>query len=438
MQVLAKHAQVCHASGRALLQLVRVGTHGRGNRAQAGEHFVWRNHAFVGGIQDLLEYIAQVAELGLGQQDAHIGGRHVLFDQVAVADPGLEHRRRLGTVGLAQVGQLHGVADQCGILEHFLLGRVGLGIVCTADGRLAHVGRPHLLGDGGSQAVDLAAKGLHIASVHRVVQRGVGTRVIRQGTVLRFGGAVVLGAARGFQVQGVQGHARVAGFDLDLFGAKAGARQLVTPVNGAGIGDQHHIACAKLAPVDLVDGRHDTGVGIFVELAARHLGLLQVRDLGHEVGTVLHRVGVGVHLADVLQARHGLGAGTVGNQAELDLLAEVFLLDLPVHALDRLTGAIDVRVHRNGRVDDEHHGRTERLQLLVGSGLGRCRRCGCGTVGLADRRHIEDARAEAFLGHHFFAAEHGQQVEVFLQVDEVFGLFGQHAGRLGAVLELGA
>ena len=205
------------------------------------------------------------------------------------------------------------MANERSVFEHFLLGRILLGIQRAADCVFAHVGGLDLAGDGRCQGIHLAAKGIQITGIHRVVQRGVGTWVGRQRLVLSLGLAMVVEAGLGLQVQAVDGHSGVAGLDAHLLGAKTGLRQLIVTLDGTGIADQHHVACAELAPVDLVDGVHYSGIGIFVEAAAGDLGLFQIGDLGQKVGTVLHAVGVGVHLADVLQSWHRVGAGAEGN-----------------------------------------------------------------------------------------------------------------------------
>ncbi len=174
---------------------------------------------------------------------------------------------------------------------------------------------------------------------------------------------MVLGTCRRFQVQGVNGDARVAGFDPYLLGVQPGPGQLVIAIQSAGIGDQYHIARTEWAPVDLVDGLHDTGVGVFIEALARHFGLFQVRGFGKEIRTVFYGVGVGIHLGHVFQPWHSLGTGTKCHQTELHLPPEIFLGNLRVYLADRFSGPFDVRIHGNSRVNHEHHRGTELFEL---------------------------------------------------------------------------
>ncbi|MNX39655.1 hypothetical protein D3C86_700200 [compost metagenome] len=62
-KVFTEHAHVRQFGVAVLFELIGIGAHGRRHRAQAIEHVRWRNQALVGGIENLLHHVAQVAEL---------------------------------------------------------------------------------------------------------------------------------------------------------------------------------------------------------------------------------------------------------------------------------------------------------------------------------------------------------------------------------------
>ncbi|MNV42306.1 hypothetical protein D3C71_1339760 [compost metagenome] len=117
------------------------------------------------------------------------------------------------------------------------------------------------------------------------------------------------------------------------------------------------------------------------------------------------------------------------------------MFDLLVDLLDGFAGAVDVRVHRDRRIDDEHDRGAEFLHLAGGScrgGGGRVRRVGVllRRIRAADGSHVQDAGTKSAFRHDFLAAQDGQEVELFLQINEELGFLRQHVGRLARGLHL--
>ncbi|MNG08029.1 hypothetical protein D3C84_913590 [compost metagenome] len=72
------------------------------------------------------------------------------------------------------------MTDQRCILQQFLRrGERALlfGVTGAAYGRLTKIGCFHLIGNGGSQCINLVTKLVNITSINRVVKRGIGATV---------------------------------------------------------------------------------------------------------------------------------------------------------------------------------------------------------------------------------------------------------------------
>ena len=117
------------------------------------------------------------------------------------------------------------------------------------------------------------------------------------------------------------------------------------------------VAGCMRRPLHIVQRLLDPRVGVFDEVLARNLRRTKVVDQVDEVAWITALLQVNVGAGQILQLRDGLWRVAKRNQTEIDVAEQPGIAKGVVDLHHRLTCAIDVRVHRQRRIDREHQAR---------------------------------------------------------------------------------
>ena len=157
---------------------------------------------------------------------------------------------------------------------------------------------------------------------------------------------------------------------------------------GSCIGNQNHVARIELTPVGIFDGRFNPGVSIFSKVTAGYARSAECIDTIEELLDVGALFQADISAGQILELGYLLQIVPISGKAEADLVGQTLFLDRGINFSHGFACVIDIRTHRNGRIDDEMNTAT-----IAPAGLVRSiqtRRC-CRIIVQWDTRNFEQA-----------------------------------------------